>query len=333
MGRWEKLVEITRGGAVESEHWGALVVADADGHVLHAVGDPAAVVFARSALKPFQALPTVASGAADAFGFDEADLALLCASHSGEAVHVSRVAGMLARIGCTAADLQCGVHPPLHLAPGDPAPPEGIGPLHHNCSGKHTGFLAWCRHHGAPCAAYLNPDSPVQREVRRAVAACAGVGESALVGATDGCDAPTYALPLHCLARAYARLAARPGGRPFAPELDRLFRAMTGHPYLVAGSGRNDSFLMTRRPGELVAKGGAEGVQALGLRLRGIGIAVKIADGNSRAAGLATFEALLQLGVLDAGDLDGAPAALARELRNAPGRVTGEARAVFRLAS
>jgi L-asparaginase II len=323
---WEPLIEITRGPLVECLHQGRIVVADARGRVLHALGDPRAPVYARSALKPFQALPVLASGAADAFAFGAEELALLCASHSGEPQHTARVARMLERIGCGADDLQCGCHPPLYLNPGDPPPAQGISTLHHNCSGKHSGFLAYCRHCRLPVADYLDPGNRLQRDIRSALAACAGIAEEQLVAATDGCSAPTYALPLAGLARAYALLAD--GGDE---HLERLFRAMTSHPELVSGTGRSDMFYMSRRPGDIVAKVGADGVQAIGVRSRGIGIALKIADGSPRAAAAAAAAVLIQLGFMDACELDTAPAILAPQVRNARDIVTGEVRAAFRL--
>lgn len=324
--RWEKLVEVTRGPLVENEHFGALAVVDCGGTVLHAIGDIHAPVFARSGLKPLQALPVLRSGAAQAFELGDEELALCCASHSGEAGHTAVVARILSRIGCTPADLQCGLHVPIYLNLGDPPPTAPITALHHNCSGKHAGFLACCRHWSQPTEHYLDPNSRVQVEVRQAIASMAGIAGTSLVGALDGCSAPAYALPLSGLALAYARLAQR--GDQHA---EKIFEAMTRHPELVSGRGRTDAFYMTRRPGEIVSKVGAEGIQAIGLRSSGIGIAIKIADGSPRAAAIAALAALQQLGVVRAQDLAGAPAMAVAEVRNSRGRVTGEAREVFRL--
>lgn len=320
-----RLVEVTRGSRVECEHYGSVAVVSTDGRLLASCGDPHALVFARSTLKPFQAQPLLASGAADAYGFGDEEIALCCASHAGEPIHTGCIAAMLTRIGCSERDLQCGCHLP-HSAVR--APEHGVPPLsaftslHHNCSGKHTGFLACCRHLGFDTATYLNPQHPVQRMVRATIAHAAGVDAATLDPAIDGCGAPTYALPLSALACAYARLAAADAA--LEPHLLRTFRAMTVHPLLVSGSGRSDEFFMRAAGGDMVAKIGADGVQAFGIRSRGIGIALKIADGNTRAACVAAAAVLHQLGWLGNCDAEELEIWMTPLIRNARGTVTGE---------
>ena len=164
------LSEVTRGGVVESRHLGAVAVVDRHGRVLHAAGDPYTLTFTRSALKPLQALPFVAGGGIERFGYSPAQTALMCASHSGEPRHVEAVAAMLSAAGCTPADLQCGTHAPgFYDARGEVPPPPPYSPLAHNCSGKHAGMLAWCVQHGAATADYLAFDHPLQQAIRRAV--------------------------------------------------------------------------------------------------------------------------------------------------------------------
>jgi L-asparaginase II len=293
----------TRGRGVESIHWGSVAVADLAGRVLHAAGEPGAVVFTRSALKPLQALPFVRDGGPARFGYDRAQLALLCASHSGEARHVDAVRDMLARAGNGPDDLQCGTHVPGHFeVRGEVPPPPPYSPLAHNCSGKHAGMLACCTLHGWRTGDYLDPGHPLQREIRAAVATFSGVAEGDLALGIDGCSAPNYALPLAALARAYARLAAADAADPdFGAAPATLRDAMVALPEMVSGAGRSDAALMAAGRGDWVAKIGAEGVQAIGIASLGIGIAVKVADGAKRALLPAVVAVLDQLGVLDAG--------------------------------
>ena len=327
------LAVATRGGRDESWHYGAVAVADRDGRLLFAAGDAQQAVFSRSTLKPLQALPFVRDGGPDRFGFDAPQVALLCASHTGEPQHVAAVAGMLARAGNSADDLQCGTHVPGHFELHGAIPPPPPYPvLAHNCSGKHAGMLACCALHGWRKDDYLDLAHPLQQEIRHAVASYARVAPEAMAVGIDGCSAPNYALPLAALAGAFARLACGDddGGRwKGAPA--RLRDAMAAHPTMVSGSGHSDEALMRAGGGDWVAKIGAEGVQALGVGSRGLGIAVKVADGSRRALGPAVVAVLDQLGLLD----DARRAALAglahRTLRNYRGLDTGELRPAVEL--
>jgi len=323
------LAVVTRGGHVESVHWGSVAVVDASGRLVDGAGDPEASTFTRSALKPLQALPFVRDGGAAHFGFSEAQVALLCASHSGEPMHIDGVADMLARAGNTVADLGCGSHAPAHYeARGEVPPRPPYSPLSHNCSGKHAGMLAACSLHGHDKRDYLAFDHPVQRAIRSAVAELCGVAEDDLAGGIDGCSAPNYAMPLAALAFAYARLAvAGPRERAVAGLRD----AMLAHPTMVSGTGRSDEAIMCAGGGFL-AKVGAEGVQALGATRQGLGIAVKIADGGRRALMPVVVAVLEQLRLID----DASRAALAGlaqpVMANFRGMATGHVAAVVRLA-
>jgi L-asparaginase II len=292
----------TRGSGVESIHWGSVAVADRSGHVLHAAGEPEAMVFTRSALKPLQALPFVRDGGPTRFGYDRAQVALLCASHSGEARHVEAVRDMLARAGNRPDDLQCGTHAPGHYeVRGEVPPPPPYTPLAHNCSGKHAGMLACCVLHGWSTGDYLDTGHPLQREIRAAVASFSGIAEGDLPAGIDGCSAPNYALPLAALARAFARLATAPADdADFGAAPAMLRDAMVAFPEMVSGTGRPDAALMAAGRGDWVAKVGAEGVQAIGIASLGIGIAVKVADGAKRALLPVVVAVLDQLGLLDA---------------------------------
>jgi L-asparaginase II len=321
------LAEVIRGGVVESVHYGAVAVVDRNGRLLHAAGDPHVLTFTRSALKPLQALPFVAGGGLDRFGFSKAQTALLCASHSGEPRHVEAVADMLARAGLEGTHLQCGTHAPgFYEARGEIPPPPPYSPLQHNCSGKHSGMLAYCVQCGHAIDDYLACDHPLQVAIRRAVATFTGVAEERLVAGTDGCSAPNYAVPLSGLARAFARLACATDDPDYAHAPRALADAMTAHPEMVSGERRSDLALMQAGRGDWLTKIGAEGVQAIGIRSAGIGIAVKVADGQKRGLYPATVAVLDQLGLIDAAARRALTPWARRPLSNYRGLPTGEVR-------
>ncbi len=320
------LVVARRGDLPELVHVGSIAVVDVAGKLIASIGDPTSFNYTRSALKPLQALPFVADGGMSRFDFTSHELALMCASHGGEAIHVATVQRMLDRIGLGEPDLQCGCHPPTYYVHTATQAPAGAkwNQLHHNCSGKHSGFLAWCRMHDAPTKRYLDPDEPLQRRVREVVRGYAGGTEPPM--GIDGCSAPNFALPLTGLARAFCDLAT---GR--TPEHAALAFAMTRHPDLVSGTARSDLALMQAGGGDWVSKIGADGVQAIGVRSRGIGIAIRMADGNTRALLAAAVEVLQQLGLL--GDAAATPLAkYARpQITNYRGTVVGRVEPLFTL--
>ncbi len=321
-----------RGGHPENIHHGSLAVVDAQGHLLASVGDVEAPLFTRSSLKPFQAMPLIAQ-AADRYDLSEADVALLCASHSGEPMHVERVATLLAKIGASEASLACGTHAPFFFGATGATPEPGarFNRLHHNCSGKHTGMLLLAHALGTSQAGYLDPGHPVQQQIAASVSHFSGVPIDHLVRGTDGCSAPNYALPLRALAHAFARLTRQEPDPVYGHAPQRIARAMSAHPELVSGQGRNDLALMRAGRGDWVSKVGADGVQALASFSRGIAIAAKVSDGQLRPLMVAFVSALEQLGWLD----DRARADLAvlipPPLRSAAGIEVGEMRAVLEL--
>jgi L-asparaginase II len=328
------LVETTRGGMTECVHYGAIAVVDLHGKVVAAAGDPQHRVFTRSTLKALQALPFVAAGGAQALGFSSRHLALMCASHSGEDMHVAAVNEMLAKAGKPYQRLQCGCHVPLKYTFFDIAPPAGASftEVHNNCSGKHAGFLAWCAHAGVADDTYIDPAHPLQRAIRSHVARAVQLAPEQLHLGIDGCSAPNYAMPLASLALGYARLASGAQDAEFGEAFAQLSAAMTAHPTLVSGTGRNDEALMKAGGGDWVTKVGADGVQVIGSVSRGQGIALRIADGNKNALYAATVAALDQLGWLN----DAQRKALApwrfAQIINARGVQVGERQAVFQLA-
>ncbi|MFO1396645.1 MAG: asparaginase [Burkholderiales bacterium] len=324
------LTAVTRNGTLESVHAGSVAVVDRDGRVLYAAGDPGVLTFTRSALKPLQALPFVAAGGPARFGYTQPEIAMLCASHAGEPRHVAAAASMLAKAGNDASDLQCGAHAPyMYEARGEVPPPPPYSPLAHNCSGKHSGMLAHCVACGYTKHDYLEYAHPLQAQIRKAVATFAGADPDSLTWGVDGCSAPNYALPLSGLARAFARLASAADDPDYGAAPRTLADAMTAHPAMVSGEHGADLMLMTAGRGDWITKVGAEGVHALGVRSRGWGIAVKVADGNARGRGPAVVAVLDQLGLLD----DAAREALAPmarpPMRNVRGTVVGDAHAVL----
>ena len=308
------LVEALRGHAVESSHRGALAVLDADGAVLAAIGDIDRPIFPRSAVKVLQALPLVASGAADRLGLTDAELALACASHNGEALHTQTAAAMLAKAGLDAAALECGTHWPYLDSAARALAAHGFAPtaLNNNCSGKHAGFLCLaCALHGRVdlrqyARGYVQPEHPVMREVTAALQTSTGFDLHTAPQGVDGCSIPTYAIPLRHLAQAFARVGTGIGLSPaHAQAATRLRRAVASAPFMVAGTGRFDSRVMERLGERVFCKVGAEGVFCAALPGRGLGVAIKIDDGNNARACevvmAAVIEALVALDAAEAG--------------------------------
>jgi L-asparaginase II len=294
------LVEITRGELVESIHRGSIAIADADGRIAFALGDIETPVYPRSSLKPIQALPLLESGAAEAFGLSDEEVALACASHSGEPMHTTRVTAWLERIGCTADDLACGAHPVRYEPVWEAMVKRGEAPthVHNNCSGKHTGFLTVARHWDIATAGYEKHDHPVQRAVAKALGELSGIAGE-LPWGVDGCAAPNFALSLAGFARALAKLAAPHAlPAPRANAAKRIVRAMTTHPELVSGTGRACAILMGAGKGRVAVKTGAEGFFAAMIPELGFGIALKIDDGAGRASETTMAAILDKFGLL-----------------------------------
>ena len=332
------LAEVTRGGAVESVHHGVIVVADVAGEIVAAAGDPNHPAYFRSSAKPFQAVPLVESGGADAAGFTPAELALCCASHIAEPRHQRAVAAMLAKIGLDADALRCGIPLPMDEAEAARVvaglvPPS---PLQCDCSGKHAGMLAACLHLGYPLDTYLDPTHPLQRRVLAVVAELLRLPEAEIRVAIDGCGLPTFGAPLRTFATAYATFAAPErapcgAGRDHASALNRLRAAMIAHPQNVSGEGELVADLMRLPGGRIAAKSGAEGLICLALPGPGLGVAVRILDGSFRAHAVVVAALLEQLGILDQATIAALLERHPPTIRNHNGRHVGDLRAAFRL--
>ncbi len=307
------LVEATRGNGIESTHRGAVAIVDADGGVVASLGDIERSIFPRSAVKVLQALPLIASGAADRLGLSDDELAIACASHTGEPSHVRTVAAMLAKAGLDADALECGAHwPSLDTAArGLAALGHTPTALHNNCSGKHAGFMCLaCALHGGSglrnhVRGYVQAEHPLMREVAAALQACTGTDLARAPRGIDGCSIPTWAIPLRHLALAFARVGTGIGlGADHARAASRLRAAVAGAPFMVAGTDRFDTRVMERLGARVFCKVGAEGVYCAALPEPGLGVAIKIDDGNTaracEVAMAAVIEGHVRLGEADA---------------------------------
>ena len=290
----------TRGDLIESAHAVSVAVARADGRLVASAGDPSLATFWRSAAKPFQALPLLEDGAAERFGLGTEELALACASHSSEPVHLEVTDRFLAKIGCTEADLACGPHTPLGPEVAGRVVREAltVTPRWSNCSGKHSGMLALAKHHGWATKGYETKEHPVQQRILKTVELWTGCSAQSLRPsapaslrlAVDGCVAVCFGLPLSGMARAYAAL-----GDGAVPGLATLRDAMLARPDLVAGTGRSCTDVMRAAPGKVIVKLGADGVYCGTLIGTGLGFALKVEDGDMRTLPVALLAVLDQL--------------------------------------
>jgi L-asparaginase II len=281
------LVEVTRGNQIESSHRGAVAVVDGDGTMVFSLGDAEASTFPRSACKAMQALPLLESGAADAYGFGDREIALACASHSGEPGHVETAEAMLKAAGQGEDTLECGAHWSFQqgVLVDQARQLDRPGQLHNNCSGKHAGFICASCHQGHEPAGYVTFDHPIQAGIRDAMSDVTGVALTREASGIDGCSIPTYALPLKALAHGFAKMATGNGlGRQRADASRRIMQACMAEPFYVAGTGRTCTKLMQIAPGRIFVKTGAEGVFCAAIPELGYGIAVKCDDGTARAA-------------------------------------------------
>jgi L-asparaginase II len=340
--------ELTRGDSHESVHLGAIALVNIHGQLIASYGDPWANTFLRSSAKPFQILPFLERGGQNAYNLTLQEIAIMCASHSGTDQHVAILKDIHKKASLTESQLLCGVHPPIDSRIKEDLIRRGEQPTpyRHNCSGKHSGMLAYAHLLNLSISDYIDPNHPVQISILNAFAEMSVIDTDQILLGTDGCSAPNFAVPLYNSAFAYARLCDPDNANPpldsnLGAACRTVTTAMISHPDLVAGPERFDTDLMSVTQGRLVSKGGAEGYQAIGL-LPGalgtgspaIGIAFKIADGDpkDRARPAVALEILGSLGILSLDEME----ALARygpitPLQNWRKLTIGEARPCFKL--
>lgn len=292
------IAEITRGPIVESHHRGSYAVSDATGHVALKAGDVETPVFPRSAIKAFQCLPVIESGAAEKFNLTNEEIALCCASHNGEAAHVRVARAILEKADIAEACYECGAHWPTYRQAAYTLVREGGDALavHNNCSGKHAGMLALARQLGAELKDYVKPEHPVQQAIAKTIERMCDVDLSNAPMGVDGCSMPTWAIPLNRMALGFARLPDSVAGQ-------RIISAARAHPFMIAGTDRFDTRVMQAIP-RVFLKTGAEGVYCGCIPHAGLGFALKCDDGAGRAAEVATAAILLKLDVWTAEEIE-----------------------------
>ena len=297
----EHLVDVIRGNLVESTHLGHIAVVNSKGDLLYYNGNPNRVTFARSSMKPLQALPIVETGAADFYNYDQADLSLACASHNGEEQHTDRVLMILSRLGLTSGSLKCGTHPPRWQGAYEKLMTSGkeITPEFNNCSGKHSGMLATAKLMGESLEDYYKTNHPVQQRILEVISDLSETPVPEIEIGIDGCGVPVHGVPLKNLALGFAKMA-NPSTFPEKRKkaIEQVTAAMMAAPEMVGGTDRFCSDFMSFGEGRMFGKVGAEGVYCIGDKETGIGIAIKIEDGNSRATSPVAVEVLKQLDLL-----------------------------------
>jgi L-asparaginase II len=353
---YEPLIEVTRGKIVESIHFGAFAVVDSSGKLLAAHGDPDSYTFLRSSAKPFQALPFVERGGVEHFGLSESELALICASHSGTDEHLKVVTGLQAKIGIQEDQLLCGRHPISDEPTAEAMLLRGEQPSinRHNCSGKHSGMLAHAKLRNLGLIDYVQKNHPVQQTILKVFSEMCNLDAAKVEVGIDGCSVPTFAVPLKQAAFAIAQLCEPTRlEQNRAEACQKITQAMTRNPIMVAGPGRFDTDLMTEAKGMILSKAGAEGYQVIGLMpgalgagSPGIGIALKISDGDlgghvrptfpgistdSRARPIAVLSILKQLGAMTSSQVEKLAGYNARSICNWQNILVGEYRTVFHL--
>lgn len=323
----EILVNVIRGGLVESRHRGHLVAVDSKSRVTYSLGDPGAVTYWRSAAKPLQALSLVEEGGMERFGLTDQELAVICASHSGEPEHTKAVTEILRKTGFTEDDLECGPAAPVN---GSAAREllrnnKPYQPVHNTCSGKHSGMLALCALKGWPSEGYYRAGHPVQQRILKAISEVTEYGLEKIKIGIDGCGVPVHGLPILNMAVAFSSLS-RPketAGEGRGKALQRICGAMTAFPFLAAGTNRLDTILMEATGGRLVAKLGAESVYCVGVKDEGAALCLKIEDGGYRALEPAVIKAIDRLGWLREGEIEKIQSRVRLSIKNSRGEAIG----------
>ena len=298
------------GKIVDLHHYGHIIVADMDGKILWQLGDPNRVTYSRSSAKPMQAIPLVESGAVDEYGITEKELAVMCASHNAEDFHTEAVLSILGKAGLDESYLQCGTHYPLSAYMENKFKAEGIvpTPIHNNCSGKHSGMLITAKIRNESLNDYYLPSHPLQMRITETIAEMCEYPADQIVIGCDGCGVPVHAMPMYKFAQGYAKMSKPETLEPGREKtVRRITSAMTSYPEMVGGTGRFTTELMQMFGDRLFCKSGASAFFAIGLKGKGIGIVMKMEDGNSGIIPLAMLETLVQIGEITANEAQSLP--------------------------
>lgn len=328
------LAKTYRGGIVDLTHIGHIAVVDHTGKILFHYGDPERVTFARSSAKPIQAIPVLESGAVEEYGITERETAIFCASHSGESFHIDAVRSVLKKAGLNEDYLQCGSHYPLADYAAEELRNKGLKPqnIHCNCSGKHSGMLVTTNYYGDDLSTYYKPEHPTQRRILKTISEVCEYDEDKVVIGIDGCGVPVHAMPLYKFAQGFAKLS-----KPelFDSKREKAVRTitnvMTKYPEMVGGTDRICTDLMKICGDRLFAKSGAAAYYAIGLKNKGIGITIKIEDGNSSIVPAVVLETLRQLDVIEEDELKKLERYYVLKSINHKKEVVGETKIEFKL--
>lgn len=298
------LVAEERGGIVEAVHQVDIAVVNAKGDLLYSSGDPYHYTLSRSCVKPIQALPILYMGAAAEFGFTDSEIAIICGSHSGQPEHLETVRSLMGKADLPESMLKCGGHAPFHKESAKKLAGE-FTRIHDNCSGKHSGVLALCKHMGWNMEDYIDPTHPAQKEIVKAIARVGSIEEDKIGIGIDGCSIPNFAFPIYNMALMFARIGD-PEGSPYEDHLKRIRKSMIDHPHMIAGTDRFDEIIMTDYPGRVISKAGAMGLQTIAAEIEGewLGISVKIRDGKYEPVMPLIYHLLDELG-MDRGEGSG----------------------------
>ncbi|RKD23615.1 asparaginase [Caminicella sporogenes DSM 14501] len=328
------VAKVYRGNVVDLTHIGHIAVVDYMGNILYYYGNPYRVTFARSSAKPIQAIPVIESGAADEYGIEDKEIALFCASHSGEQFHVNSVRSILSKAGLDEEYLKCGTHMPIAEYAAEELRDKGLSPksVHCNCSGKHAGMLITAKYLNEDLDTYYLSNHPVQKRIKKVLSQICDYEEEKIEEAIDGCGVPVHAMPLYKFAQGFARLS-KPEVFDKNREMvvRRIIKSMTSYPEMVAGTDRICTDLMRLCGDRLFAKAGAGAYYAIGIRDRGIGLTFKIEDGNSKVLTAVMLETLRQLDIINEAELKKLEKYYIIKNKNHKGEVVGEVKVEFEL--
>ena len=299
----EIVVKVTRGSLIESVHRADIAVVNSNANLIYSLGNSYKVTYMRSAAKPLQTLEIILSGAADKFSFTDEEISIMCGSHQGEEFHRKTVEGILKKLGLNVDNLLCGSTLPSNREYSQRLlwDHAKLNPTYTDCSGKHAGILSVCVLKGYDLEDYNSPEHPVQREIKKIISEVCSIREKDIIIGTDGCTVPVFGMPLYNMALGYSRIASGNGlPQDYNKAADRIFKAMNNAPEMVAGTDRFCTDLIKNTHGKLIGKYGAEGVYCVGVRGSGLGMAIKIEDGNvDRALWPTVVKCLEDLNELD----------------------------------